>query len=213
MPRLTQVTRSEASPEIAAMYDAVFGVGRDPVSEPGTSTGTPGDWWTTMALAPELLTTFTQQFALFNRAERELEPRLRELALVRTGFVAESRFVFSQHSKVARACGVPAEKVAAVPGWASSNLFADDERAVLAYVDELVLQRGRVSDATFHALRSVLSEVAVFELTVVATTYQQHAAITRALRLEYDNVEERVTEVPAPDGFREESLLALMQGE
>jgi alkylhydroperoxidase family enzyme len=198
---------------VAAIYDAVFGTGRDPVAEPGTSTGTPGDWWTTMAVAPDLLMAFTQQFALFTKPERELEPRLRELALVRTGFVAESRFVFSQHSKVARACGVPAEKVAAVPGWASSNLFDDDERAVLAYVDELVLQRGRVSDATFSALRSALSEAAVFELTVIATTYQLHATITRALRLEYDDVEERVTEIPAPAGFREEELLALMQGD
>ncbi|HZZ45618.1 MAG TPA: carboxymuconolactone decarboxylase family protein [Pseudonocardia sp.] len=206
------MTRSGASPEVAAIYDAVFGGDRDPVSQPGTSTGTPGDWWTTMAVVPDYLKSFMQQFELFTRPERELDPLLRELALVRTGFVAGSRFVFSQHSKVARACGNSAEKVAAIPSWPTSPLFNDAERAVLAYIDELVLQRGRVQDATFSALSTVLSDVAVLELTVLVTTYQLHATISRALRLEYDNVEEGVSEVPAPPGFRDEELLALMQG-
>ena len=27
---------------------------RDPVDEPGTATGSPGDWWTVTALVPDL---------------------------------------------------------------------------------------------------------------------------------------------------------------
>lgn len=33
-----------------------------------------------------------------------------------------------------------------------------------------------------------------------------HAVMSRALRLEYDDVDERVTEVPAPDGFNEDVM-------
>ena len=45
MPRLRQVPRAQA-PEgiVQTMYDMLFG-DRDPVAEPGTATGSPGDWW------------------------------------------------------------------------------------------------------------------------------------------------------------------------
>ena len=39
-----------------------------------------------------------------------------------------------------------------------ADLFSAEERAVLAYVDELVLQNGRVQDATFERLRAHLSD-------------------------------------------------------
>ena len=45
MPRLRQVPRAEAGPIAATMYNLLFGE-RDPVAEPGTDTGTPGNWWT-----------------------------------------------------------------------------------------------------------------------------------------------------------------------
>ena len=44
MPILRQVPRAEVKDEtILKFYDRLFG-DRDPVSEPGTATGTPGDW-------------------------------------------------------------------------------------------------------------------------------------------------------------------------
>ena len=51
MPRLRQVPRAEAPPEVQQMYDMLFG-DRDPVAEPGTATGTPGNWLTVVALVP-----------------------------------------------------------------------------------------------------------------------------------------------------------------
>lgn len=212
MPRLSQVSRKEAPPEVQAVYDAVFGE-RDPVAEPGTDTGSPGNWWTVMAVVPDVLTSFAGQFAFFNSKERELPPTLRELAICRAGYVTGSRFVFSQHSKVGRAVGLSADQVAAVPAWAVSDTFGDVERAVLAYVDELVLQSGRVQDATFAALQSHLSEAAILELSVVAATYQLHATLSRALHLEFDDYPEPLTEVPGPPGFRDEDLHRLLSGE
>jgi hypothetical protein len=46
MPRLKQVPRTDAPAQVQQIYDFVFGAGRDPVAEPGTETGTPGNWWT-----------------------------------------------------------------------------------------------------------------------------------------------------------------------
>ena len=56
MPRLRQVRRAEATaPVVTRMYDLLFGKDRDPVESPGTSSGTPGDWWTVFALVPDIL--------------------------------------------------------------------------------------------------------------------------------------------------------------
>src|SRR3954454_24878894 len=106
MPRLREVPRSEASADIViTMYDRLFG-DRDPVAEPGTATGTPGNWWTVWALVPEVLAHAQAGFALLNRRASLLKPQQRELALTRTGFARGSQFVFSQHSKGARRAGL-----------------------------------------------------------------------------------------------------------
>ena len=55
MPRLGQIAKSDDNPKIVRrMYRALFG-DRDPVAEPGTATGTPGDWWTVWANSPDVL--------------------------------------------------------------------------------------------------------------------------------------------------------------
>lgn len=199
MPRLRQVSRADAAPEVAAVYDRLF-PGRDPVAEPGTATGTPGNWWTTFALSPDVLAHAQAGFALLNSKKRALTPYQRELALVRAGFNGESQFVFSQHCKAARHAGVPDDKLTAIPAWSTSSAFDDADRAILAYTDEMTLSRGRVQDATFSALQSHLTDEAILELTYAVATYAMHAAITRALRLEYDDIDERITEIAAPTG-------------
>ncbi len=199
MPRLRQVSRADAPPPVAAMYARLFGE-RDPVVEPGTATGTPGNWWTVFALVPDVLAHAQAGFALFSSPSRSLTPYQRELALTRAGFARGSQFVFSQHSKAARHAGVPEEKLRALPAWAVSPAFDAADRAILAYADEMTLAHGRVQDATFAALREHLSDEAILELTYAVATYGMHATICRALRLEFDDVDERVTEVASPAG-------------
>lgn len=98
--------------------------------------------------------------------------------------------------------GLSEEKIAAVPAWMTSNAFSAVERAVLACTEEMVLQLGRVQDATFAALKAQLSDEEILELTYVTGLYFMHAVMTRALRLEYDDVPERISEVAAPSGER-----------
>jgi hypothetical protein len=79
---------------------------------------------------------------------------------------------------------------------------------VLAYTDELVQQNGRVQDATFAALSAHLSDEEILELTYITALYEMHAIMTRALRLEYDDVPERVVEVAGPAGGRGQDFMA-----
>jgi len=200
MPRLRQVPRSEVTDELTLqMYDRLFG-DRDPVAEPGTATGTPGDWWTVFALVPDVLQHAVRGFALYQSPKRTLDPMLRELGQTRAGWTRGSQFVFSQHCKSCRALGIDEDKIEAIPHWSISDRFSPVERAVLAYTDALVLAGGRVDDGVFGALREHLTDEQILELTYVTAMYEMHATMSRALRLEYDDRDDPIVEVPAPEG-------------
>ncbi len=201
MPRLRQVSRHETDDTlILQMYDQLFGH-RDPVAEPGTSTGSPGDWWTVFALVPDVFRHAVQGFGLYRSPQRLLDPVLRELGQTRAGFTRGSQFVFSQHCKSCRALGMSDEMIAAIPSWQVSDLFTPPQRAVLAYTDCLVLEGGRVPDAVFASLREHLIDEEILELTYITAMYEMHAVMSRALRLEFDDRDEVIVELEAPEGF------------
>ena len=211
MPRLREMPLAEANEGTRAIYRALFGT-RDPVAEPGTETGTRGDWWTVIANSPATLRHAAQGFAYYRDPARKLDPVLRELGQAWAGWAAGSSFVFSQHCKVLRGLGVAEEKIAALPHWQASDLFAPTERLALAYADRLVMHQGRVPDALFAQLREALSDEEIVELTYVTSLYLMHAVMSRALRTEYDDREDPVREHPAPEGFDPTSLINLGDG-
>ncbi len=201
MPRLREVPLADAAPYVRKYYESLFG-GRDPVAEPGTATGTPGNWWTVAALVPYVFEHATQQFGMFgmftDKNVSKLDARVRELGILRTGYAQASQFVFSQHSKAARAFGLSEAQIAAIPHWQVADCFDARDRAVLAWTDALVLQGGRASDALFEAVHEHLSDEDILELTYHVMSYNLHAVMCKALRLEFDDVDERIREVPIP---------------
>lgn len=199
MPRLRQVAKADAHKFGKTMYSLLFG-DRDPVEEPGTASGTPGNWWTVFALVPDAFDHTTQGFQFYRSPDRVLDPKLRELGQTRAGWTVGSQFVFSQHSKACRDVGFTDEQVAAIPSWSVADCWTPTERAVLAYTDCLTLQHGRVPEALFDELKRLLSDEEILEFTYITCTYAMHATMTKALRLEYDDVDDRVVEVPDLDG-------------
>ncbi|USQ97050.1 carboxymuconolactone decarboxylase family protein [Caulobacter sp. RL271] len=201
MPRLREIPRDEVTDKgTLKLYDLLFG-DRDPVSAPGTATGTRGDWWTVFAGSPDVLRHAAQGFALYRDPARKIDPVLRELAQTRAGWARGSQFVFSQHCKSLRGLGVAEEKIAAVPHWQVADVFDAHERAVLAYADGLVLDGGRIADGVFAALKAFLSDEQILELTYITCLYEMHAVMSRALRTEFDDRDEPVVEVAAPEDF------------
>lgn len=197
MPRLKGAGREANNPYANHIFDKVFG-DRDPIKEPGTATGTPGNWWTVFNIVPDAFEHTTEGFRFYRSDKRLLDAKLRELGQTRAGFSVGSKFVFSQHCKASREAGLSEAQIEAIPHWQVAECFSEIERAVLAYTDALVLQRGRVPDGVFDSLKKHLSDEEILEFTYVTCTYMMHAVMSRALRLEYDDVEERVLEVASP---------------
>jgi alkylhydroperoxidase family enzyme len=207
MPRLRQVSRKDATNEhVLRSYNLLFG-DRDPVTEPGTATGTRGDWWTVFALVPDILEHCNRGFALYRNPDRKLDPVLRELAQTRAGWAIGSQFVFSQHCKSLRGLKVSEERIAAIPDWQVADCYDDKERAVLAYADCLTTGLGRTPQGVFDKLRSFLSDEEVMELTYITSLYAMHAVMTKALRLEFDDRDDPIVEVAAPKDFSARDFL------
>jgi alkylhydroperoxidase family enzyme len=200
MPRLDEVPRAEVTDErILYFYDRLFAPDRDPAVDHGTATGSPGDWWTVFAQDSDVFRHAVRGFSLYRKAS--VAPSLRELAQCRAGWARGSQFVFSQHCKQMRALGTGEEKIAAIPHWEVADCYTPLERVVLAYTDALVLGGGRVADEIFRTLRENLSDREILQLTYITCMYDMHATMSKALRLEFDDRPEQVTEVAAPDGF------------
>lgn len=197
MPRLKQAGREAENPHADRIFDLLFG-DRDPIKEPGTATGTPGNWWTVFNIVPDAFKHTTEGFQFYRSPDRKLDAKLRELGQTRAGYVVGSQFVFSQHCKASRDAGLTEAQIEAIPNWSVTEVFSAPERAVLAYTDALVLERGRVPHGVFTALKAHLSDEEILEFTYITCTYMMHAIMSRALKLEYDDVEERVVEIAAP---------------
>ncbi len=207
MPRLRQVSRAEATSKvILSTYDLLFG-DRDPVAQPGTGTGTPGDWWTVFALSPDVFEHAVRGFALYRSPDRKLDPVLRELGQTRVGWAKASQFVFSQHCKSLRGLGVTEARIAAIPHWQVADCYSKAERAVLAYVDCLALSAGRTPQPVFDALKAFLSDEEILELTYIVCLYDMHAVMSRALRTEFDDRDDPIVEVAAPEDFSAKDFL------
>ena len=185
MPRLRQVSRSEAeAPIVVAMYDYLFD-DRDPVVDPGTADGTTGDWWTVMANSPPALQHAVDGFLFYQDPGRVLDPVLREVAQLRVGVAAGSRFVAEQHRLRLERLGVEPALIEAVntPGGITDDPAAAE---VVVLVDQMVAGLGAVDDEAFVPLRARLGDEAMLELCYITTMYLMHAVLSKTLQTEQD---------------------------
>ena len=116
----------------------------------------------------------------------ELPPRLREIAILRVGSLTKSVYEFTQHTRVGLSAGLTREQIESIHDWQSSPLFNEQERAVLAYVDE-VERDTKVTDNTFTTLKGFFSEHAIVELTVVIGYYGMVCRFLIALDVELED--------------------------
>lgn len=203
MPRLPLVSRAEVSdPLVRFMYDRKF-PDRDPATEPGvTASGSPGNFEAVFAHSPDVLEHVVRGFYLKQTKVRKLPLKYMELSITRVGWDCGCRWMFSEHSKILRGLGYTEDQLAAIPTWAIGDLFDSTERAVLAYADCLALDHGRTPDALFADLQRHFDSEQLIELTYIASMFLMNAGMIRALRLEHDDYDERVAEMPSPPTYR-----------
>jgi alkylhydroperoxidase family enzyme len=116
----------------------------------------------------------------------KLPPRLREWAILWVGHRARAPYEFSKHVAIALETGITQAQLDALAQWRDSPLFDAQEKAVLAYSDE-VSGGYRARDDTFAALRAFLDDEQVVELTVVIGFYEMVCRVLEALQIELED--------------------------
>ena len=112
-------------------------------------------------------------------------PTLRELAILRVGHINQANYEWTQHVPIALRVGVRQAQIDALPEWETSGEFDETEQAILRYTDEETLNI-RVRDETFAAVRAILTEEGVVELTTTIGYYGMVCRILEALQVELE---------------------------
>jgi alkylhydroperoxidase family enzyme len=79
-------------------------------------------------------------------------------------------------------------QIDALPHWENSSEFSETEKAILRYTDEETMNV-RVKDETFNAVRAILSEEGVVELTTAIGYYGMVCRILETLQVELEKEE------------------------
>ena len=118
-----------------------------------------------------------------------LDSRLRELVIMRIGWLTACDYEWTQHWRVACGLGVPAEDLLGVRDWSAHDGFGAPERAVLAATDDVV-RDGAVSPQTWAACERELGadSAVLIELVTAIGAWRMIASILHSL------------EVPLEDG-------------
>ena len=101
----------------------------------------------------------------------ELDPVLRELAIIRVGRLSRAAYEVFQHERIGREAGVGDDKISALrDATPEAPAFNDNERAVLRFADDVV-RNVKASDRNLKAVQAFLSPGAVVELTLTIGYY------------------------------------------
>jgi alkylhydroperoxidase family enzyme len=133
--------------------------------------------------SPEALLRF-MRFGSYLLEQGKLDPKLREVAILRAGAICRSPYEFSQHIAFGRRVGLTDDQIRAIAGGDGAPL-TDHERAVMRYAEEMT-RDARVSDEAFGALHGFLDDEQIVELTLVVGFYNLVSRTLNALDVEVD---------------------------
>jgi 4-carboxymuconolactone decarboxylase len=111
-----------------------------------------------------------------------LEPRLRELLILRVAWRTGSGYEWNQHHRMGGEEGLTSAQLAAVAVGATDPVWAPEEAALLTAADEMI-DHFEVSDATWKVLAGAFAPAQLFELLFVVGGYLALAAVLNSIGL------------------------------
>ncbi|MGE0802736.1 MAG: carboxymuconolactone decarboxylase family protein [Lautropia sp.] len=106
----------------------------------------------------------------------KLPPRLRELAVLRVGYLCGSHYEVRQHHRIAAAIGLSEAQIAGTAHDADATLYSGEELLVLRMAEQLV-RRVKADDDLFAATVAALGAEQTMELMVIIGVYVMLAQV------------------------------------
>jgi AhpD family alkylhydroperoxidase len=118
---------------------------------------------------------------------RHVEPTLYHLIKLRASQINGCAFCLQMHTDQALRHGESVERMTALAAWHESPLFSDEERAALAWVDELTLiAETHAGNAAFTALKAHFNDEEIGWLILAVVQINGWNRIAIASRAQYD---------------------------
>jgi alkylhydroperoxidase family enzyme len=167
-PRISPLAEAELSEEQRAILDGAGFAGRLNILK-------------TLVRYPAMLRAFLG-WGNHVMGASPLDPLLRELAILRTGYLCRAGYEWLQHSQIAARLGMGQEAIARIKAGAGADGWSAEERAVLAATDELVGNH-MLSDKAWAAL-DFLGDEARTELVFAVGQYVMVSMVLNSLGIQ-----------------------------
>jgi alkylhydroperoxidase family enzyme len=140
------------------------------------------------------------KFAHFIRHESQLDPRLRELAILQVGYLERSAYEYSHHIKIGREYGVSDDDIRAIADE------TDGQPSTLDDLSKSVLRAARemthglsISERTFQELRQSFDNERLTDLVLTIAFYNAVVRILATLQIDVeDEYQKYLDEFPLP---------------
>ena len=131
---------------------------------------------------------FVQRSRLSNAlfTQIKIDPKLREIAILRTAKDCDSVYEWTQHVPAAKHVGVTDQQIAAIENWQGAKCFSEVERLVLQFTDE-VNANVKASHPTLEALKLHLGPGEIIELLIIIGHWRQTASILETTEVELED--------------------------
>jgi alkylhydroperoxidase family enzyme len=115
----------------------------------------------------------------------DLDPVLREVAILRVGYLSKSAYEVFHHEGLGRDLGLSDAQIAAIKAARPDPVLSPAQAAVMAFADDVILNV-RAGDATLAAVRAHLSDRAVVDLILVIGLYMTVSRLLETTGVELD---------------------------
>lgn len=113
----------------------------------------------------------------------EIDAKLKERIILRVSMLNRSGYCTHAHEQISAKMGFSPSEIAEMRDPATAEI-GEDERAALAYAQELTLRPGEISDAVYGDLARHFNEPQIVEITMVAALYNMVNRFNEALKLD-----------------------------
>ena len=114
-----------------------------------------------------------------------LEPRYRELAILRIAQLLGARYEWAHHVPLALGTDVTRDQIKGIGEWRESSLFTDDEKTVLKFTEEVV-RDSQPGDYTFAAASKFLDSQSLVELTLSIGYWSMVAKLLKTFQVDVE---------------------------
>jgi 4-carboxymuconolactone decarboxylase len=116
-----------------------------------------------------------------------LDPVLREVAILRVGYLSKAAYEIYHHEAIGRAVGLTEPQLRAIRDGADDPLLTPAQLAVMRFADDTVLNV-RASDATLAEVRKFIGDSDLVDLIMVIGCYMMVARLLETTGVDIDEL-------------------------